>query len=82
MPATKAAAAAARMLAGAVIFVPSIAGSTVLEKKCVFPISLHQRTTDTLCYRVVEEMAEKDAKKGKVPKELAAHEVPSAPKFH
>ncbi|KAH0142285.1 hypothetical protein KCU67_g14105, partial [Aureobasidium melanogenum] len=64
MPATKAAAAAARMLAGAVIFVPSIAGSTVLEKK------------------VVEEMAEKDAKKGKAPKELAAHEVPSAPKFH
>ncbi|KAH0380991.1 hypothetical protein KCU89_g17626, partial [Aureobasidium melanogenum] len=57
-------AAAARMLAGAVIFVPSIAGSTVLEKK------------------LVEEMAEKDAKKGKAPKELAAHEVPSAPKFH
>ena len=33
MPATKAAAAAARMLAGAVVFVPGIAGATVLEKK-------------------------------------------------
>ncbi|KAG9693625.1 concanavalin A-like lectin/glucanase, partial [Aureobasidium melanogenum] len=61
MPATKAAAAAARMLAGAVIFVPSIAGTAVLEKKGI------------------EEMA---AKKGKAPKELAAHEMPSAPKFH
>lgn len=79
MPATKTAAAAARMLAGAVIFVPSIAGTAVLEKKCAFPISLHQCTTDISCYRGIEEMA---AKKGKAPKELAAHEMPSAPKFH
>ncbi|KAK5999402.1 hypothetical protein QM012_005527 [Aureobasidium pullulans] len=64
MPATKAAAAAARMLGGAVVFVPSIAGGAVLDKK------------------VIEEKAAMDAKKGKACKELAAHELPSAPRFH
>ncbi|KAI4854650.1 hypothetical protein E4T44_00018 [Aureobasidium sp. EXF-8845] len=74
MPATmKAAAAAARAFAGGAVSLPLLAGSVALEQK------------------IIQEKAEMEAKwlkehdgAGKKPttKELAAHEMPSAPKFN